>query len=197
MRMNRQWFKWPRWSGRCRLSRGPLKGANLSDEFLSAARRSLLEGLRRMSLAPEAIERSPAARSSAMLLAAAAILLITMGVRQSMGLFVNPPRRPFHRCRHCRHQLRARHRSAGLGRGAAALRCDRGSLWFLSRAHRRRVSARCRRGPCLAQHHRARIDPVAGRAGRGRSVPREALQSLIGVTWPSHCRRTAVLSRPG
>jgi MFS family permease len=43
-----------------------------------------------MSLAPAAIERAPAARSSAMLLAAAAILLITMGVRQSMGLFVDP-----------------------------------------------------------------------------------------------------------
>ena len=43
-----------------------------------------------MSKASAAIERSPAARSSAMLLAAAAILLITMGVRQSMGLFVDP-----------------------------------------------------------------------------------------------------------
>jgi predicted MFS family arabinose efflux permease len=35
-------------------------------------------------------DRLPAARSSAMLAAAAGILLITMGVRQSMGLFVDP-----------------------------------------------------------------------------------------------------------
>jgi MFS family permease len=43
-----------------------------------------------MSLASGEIERPPAARSSTMLLAAAGILLITMGVRQSMGLFVDP-----------------------------------------------------------------------------------------------------------
>jgi predicted MFS family arabinose efflux permease len=43
-----------------------------------------------MSTSSAAIEQPFHTRSSAMLLAAAGILLITMGVRQSMGLFVDP-----------------------------------------------------------------------------------------------------------
>ena len=86
---------------------------------------------------------APSRSNWPLLLAAAAILMVTMGARQSIGLFLSPIN-TVDRARHRVHQLRAGHRAVHVGRGAADLRRRRRQIRRVACDRGRRVPARRR-----------------------------------------------------